>query len=367
MCLSKFSFLQLCLFLVFSVMGIQSSWATRCVQGQGFTSTTNIDRQPNSSNVTTVNSIRVTNSNQGAGTLLWQSPVYTTTFTCYDDYATNGTERAYLWLDDNTKTLAQAFRDTNLVIGVRYNGVDYPIDSLSDFKVDTGFNAIVTQPNTSIAQDNCNFIGKQVYGGWLFPYPTRSCSSPQTINLSYSLYIKARGSGKNYSSNARVYQAFQLDGAYARNYNGNFQEKLSNITINYIDCITNLNTQNVDLGTYYAYEDINTILRRTPFTINVTTIGQDCAKYPFVGKFTSNTQFDSTTLTASEPNMKNVIGIQIFPQDGTQPIPLDTNFDFGSSNGSTLIKSFDAGVKFLAKPTNSGAFTSILNYEVYFK
>ncbi|MFH4385451.1 hypothetical protein WAJ74_22025, partial [Acinetobacter baumannii] len=81
---------------------------------------------------------------------------------------------------------------------------------------------------------------------------------------------------------SKNYQVFQLDGEGGRNANGNFQEKISNVNVTYIECITNLNTQNVDLGNYYSYQDINTILRRTPFTINVTTTGQDCAKYPFI-------------------------------------------------------------------------------------
>ncbi|MBJ9984141.1 hypothetical protein IAE19_01630 [Acinetobacter sp. S40] len=355
--ISKLSLLQLCFFLVLSVVGIQSSWATRCLEGQKATSTFNISTATNTTHTTSVTPIQVTSSNQSAGSLLWQSPVYSTTLTCYDDYATNSTEKAYLYLDDATKSLATAFRSTNLIIGINFNGTEYPIDSLTENKINTGFTAINKQTNSSTAKSNCTLIGRT----------SGSCSDPQTITISYSLYIKSRGSGSNFTSSAQTYQVFQLDGEGGRNANGNFQEKVSNVNVTYIECITSLNTQNVDLGSYYSYQDTNTILRRTPFTINVTTTGKDCAKYPFLGKFTSTQRYDSTTLTATETGMKNVVGIKIYPQGETQEIPLDTNFDFGSSNGSTLSKNFEAGVLFFSKPAVAGTFSSTLNYEVYFK
>lgn len=362
--ISKLSLLQLSLFLVLSVAGIQSSWALRCLEGPKATSNFNIDNQPNATHTTSVSPIRVTNSNQSAGSLLWQSPVYSATLTCYDDRTRNQTEIAYLYLDDATKSLANAFRNTNLIVGINFNGTEYPIDSLTEKKISTGLTAISARANDDTAKDNCTLIGKQSYILWI---PTKNCADPKTITISYSLYIKSRGSGNNYTASSQTYQVFQLDGEGGRNATGNFQEKVSNVNVTYIECITSLNTQNVDLGSYYSYQDTNTILRRTPFTINVTTTGKDCAKYPFLGKFTSNQRYDPTTLTAAEPGMKNVVGIKIYSQGQTQEIPLDTNFDFGSSNGSTLSKSFEAGVLFFSKPAVAGAFSSTLNYEVYFK
>lgn len=356
---TRSGFLQLCMFIIILLVGTQQSWATRCLEGGKATSSFNINSATNTTHTTSVGTIRVTNSNQAANTLLWQSAIYTTTFTCYDDYATTGTEKAYLWLDDATKTLAQAFRGTNLIIGVRYNGVDYPIDSLTDYKVDTGYTAISGRSRDTTAKNNCKLIGKT----GTFDY----CSDPQTITVSYSLFIKARGSGNNYTGSAQTYQAFQLDGVGARNANGNFQEKLSGLTVNYIDCVTSLSTQNVDLGSYYTYQDVGTVLRRTPFIINVTTTGKNCAAYPFAGKFTSTQAYDTDTITPSETGMKNVVGIKVYSASGTQAIPLDTTFDFGSSNGTTLTKNFEAGVLFLAKPSTAGQFTAVMNYEVYFK
>ena len=355
--MTRSSILQLCMFVFVILIGTQNSWATRCLEGSKATSKFNISSATNTTHTTNVGTIRVTNSNQAANTLLWQSAVYTTTFTCYDDYATTGTERAYLWLDDATKTLAQAFSSTNLIIGVRYNGADYPIDSLTDFKVDTGYTAISGRSKDTTARNNCTLIGRT--SGY--------CSDPQTITVSYSLFIKSRGSGNNYTGSAQTYQAFQLDGVGARNANGNFQEKISNVAVTYIDCVTSLTTQNVDLGSYYNYQDVGTILRRTPFTINVTTTGKNCAAYPFAGKFTSTQAYDTNTITPSETGMKNVVGIKVYDAGSTQPIALDSTFDFGSSNGSTLTKNFEAGVFFIAKPSTTGQFTSTLNYEVYFK
>lgn len=363
--MTRSSFLQLCMFVFVILIGTQNSWATRCLEGSKATSNFNISSATNTTHTTNVGTIRVTNSNQAANTLLWQSAVYTTTFTCYDDYATNGTEKGYLWLDDATKTLAQAFNSTNLIIGVRYNGVDHPIDSLTDVKVDTGYTAISGRSRDSTAQANCTLIGKQTYN--FFGQPTKSCSDPQTITVSYSLFIKSRGSGNNYTGSAQTYQAFQLDGSGARNANGNFQEKISNVAVTYIDCVTSLTTQTVDLGSYYTYQDVGTILHRTPFTITVATTGKNCAAYPFAGKFTSTQAYNTDTITPSETGMKNIVGIKVYDAGSTQAIPLDSTFDFGSSNGTTLTKDFEAGVFFIAKPSTTGQFTSTLNYEVYFK
>lgn len=362
-----FSVLQLFLFIAITLLGIQPSWATRCLEGQKATTDFSIDNATNTTHTTAVTPIRVTNSNQSAGTLLWQSPVYSTTFTCYDDYAKNATEKAYLYLDDVAKNLATAFRNSNLIVGINYNGVDYPIDSLTEYKVDTGLLAISSRSNDITAKNNCALIGKQVSSGWPFYRPTKNCADPKTITISYSLYVKSRGSGKNYTDSAKSYQVFQLDGEFGRNVNGNFQEKVSNISVTYIDCITNLNTNNVNLGNYYTYQNTNTILRRTPFIINVTTTGRDCAKYPFIGKFTSTQAYDKDTITPSETGMKNVIGIKVYSEGSNQAIPLNTIFDFGSINTTVLTKNFEAGVLFLSKPSTAGEFTAILNYEIYFK
>ena len=112
---------------------------------------------------------------------------------------------------------------------------------------------------------------------------------------------------------------------------------------------------------------VNTILRKTPFTINVTTNGKDCAKYPFVGIFSSAYKVDGQTVTAIEPSMKDVVGIRLFEIGNTKPINLNDTVDFGYSTGTQLTKQMEAGVVFLKKPANAGKFTSVINYEVYFK
>ena len=128
-----------------------------------------------------------------------------------------------------------------------------------------------------------------------------------------------------------------------------------------------LSTQSVDLGKYYAYQDLNTVLRKTPFTINVTTNGKDCAKYPFVGVFSSAYKVDDQTVTAIETGMKDVVGIRLFESGNSAPLSLNDTVDFGYSTGTQLSKNFEAGVLFLKKPVNAGKFTSVINYEVYFK
>ena len=354
----KFLLLQSCLLLALSLVGIQSSWALRCLQG-GLSSTNfDIDKAQNTSNTTNVGTIRVTNSNQAAGTMLWQSPTYNTTFTCYDDYKTNATEQAYLYPDDNASTLSNAFKGTNLVVGILYNGRENPIENNST-KIATGQTAL-DSADRSTAIENCRKINKQNL------LATNRCATPKTINVSYSLYIKSRGTGSNYTSASKSFTAFQLDGAGGRNSNGNFQEKLSNVQVNYVDCVPTFTTQNVDLGKYYSYQEINKVLRRTPFTLDVKIAGKDCASSGFAGRFTSNQAIDNTTLTASESNMKNNVGIRIYEENQTTPVELGKTIDFGIQRNNVVSKRLEAGVLFLKKP-QAGAFSSTLNYEVWLK
>lgn len=352
--------LQSGLFLLLSCIGIQNSWALRCLEGVKPSVPFNIDSAQNTSHTTNVGTIRVTNSNQAAGTMLWQSPTYNTTLTCYDDYKTNKGENAYLYPDDNASQLSNAFKGTNLMVGILYKGREYEIKNNQD-KIDTGFAALRAESSSSIASENCKLIGK--YDRWSLK---NSCATPNTINISYSLFIKSRGTGKNYTSPIQNFTAFQVDGVASRNSSGNFQEKLSNVQVNYVDCVPSFYTQNVDLGKYYSYQDINKILRRVPFTISASVTGKDCATAGYSGRLTSNQAIDSTTITASEPDMKNSIGIRIFEENQNIPIELGKTYDFGIQRNSMVRKNFEAGVLFLKKPTG-GKFTSTLNYEVWLK
>lgn len=361
----KSKWLQLFLnaFLIaISLTAAQSASAMRCLSGGKATSNFNIENAKNTTNTTNVGTITVTSFNSDANTLLWESQTYSSTFTCYDDATTNSSEDAYLYVDDAAKKLATDFGNSNLIMGIRFNGQEYPITKTTD-KIATGKRAISYQSDNywsnSTAANNCRLIGKYASG--------RRCSDPQTITLTYSLYIKARGSGSNFPATVKNYDVFQLDGIGGRNSSGNFQEKASGIKINYVECVPVLSTQSVDLGKYYAYQDLNTVLRKTPFTINVTTNGRDCAKYPFVGVFSSAYKVDDQTVTAIETGMKDVVGIRLFESGNSAPLSLNNTVDFGYSTGTQLSKNFEAGVLFLKKPVNAGKFTSVINYEVYFK
>lgn len=347
--------MQYALFIVLSCVFMQQSWALRCLEGNEPTQSFNISRASNTTHNTSIGTIRVTNSNQAEGTLLWESQQFSTTFTCFDDYSTNTSENAYLYLDDTNKTLETLFKNSNLKIGIRYNGQEYPIGSTE--RINLGKLALKAENNIILARNNCRLIGKS----------SNRCAEPQTIVVNYSLFIKSKGTGKNLESLNRTFQVFQLDGQGGRNVNGNFQEKVSDMTVNYIECIPVLTSQDVNLGSYSSLSELNTILRKIPFVLSVKTEGKNCTQYPFVGRFTSNQKYNDTTLTASEATMKNVVGIQIFPAGDSLPMSLEKNIDLGYSNGSTIHKNFEAGVLLLQRPSTGGAFTSTLNYEVYYK
>ena len=241
--------------IVISLSAVQSASAMRCLSGGKATSNFNIDTAKNTTNTTNVGTITVTSFNSATNALLWESQTYSSTFTCYDDATTNSSEDAYLYVDDAAKKLATDFGNSNLIMGIRFNGQEYPITKTTD-TIATGKRALSYQSDnylsTSRASQNCNLIGKN---NWL---SSKRCADPQTITLTYSLYIKARGSGSNFPATVKNYDVFQLDGIGGRNGNGNFQEKVSGVQINYVECVPVLSTQSVDLGKYYAYQDLNT-------------------------------------------------------------------------------------------------------------
>lgn len=347
-------FLQFLLLCCLPIIATQQSWALRCLEGNVATTKFTLPTT-NSIHTTTIGAIQVTNTSQTAGTLLWESPTLTITFTCYDDYMVNSTEHAYLYLDNAAGLLKDTFKTTNLILGVRQNGNEYPIDG-STARIDLGLAALQKQNSSSKASANCKLINKNGY-----------CADPKTITVSYSLYLKSRGSGKNFNTLASSYEVFQLDGAGGRNSNGNFHEKVTGMNVTYIECVPVVTTQNVDLGNYYSYQDVQTILRRTAFSLNIQTNGKDCAQYPFTGRFSSAQKYNQNTITVAESALNGTVGIQIFKANDATPINLENNIDFGNSNGIALTKNFEAGVLFLKKPSASGSFSSTLNYEVYFK
>jgi hypothetical protein len=353
--LSHQYFIQSIFWVLLSLVVTQNTWALRCLEGGKPTSSFDISKASNTSHTTSIGNIRVTNTSQAAGTLLWESQTFSTTFTCFDDYSTNSSENAYLYLDDTVKSLDALFKSSNLIIGVRYEGKEYPIGTVE--RINLAKLALQAQSNSSQAKSNCTLIKKN----------SNRCADPQTITVNYSLYIKSRGTGKNLESLNKTFQIFQLDGEGGRNISGNFQEKVSDMTVNYIECIPVLTSQDVNLGSYSSLAELNTILRKVPFTLNIKTEGKNCTQYPFVGRFTSNQKYNATTITASETTFKNIVGIQIFPSGDNQPITLEKNIDLGFSNGTLVSKNFEAGVLFLQKPTNGGRFTSTLNYDVYYK
>ena len=347
----------------------QNAWALRCLEGSkkvGFDITT----APNSSHTTVGQEIRITNFNQTADTLLWQSPTYSTRFTCYDDQHKNADEDAYLYLDPN-KTLGNLFDNTNVTIGVRYQGRDYEIKKNSStgnagfIEIPTTMKALRRQSDTGTAwgqaANNCKDIGVYVL--------TRRCADPQTININYSIFIKSKGVGNKIRADIGSHDIFQLDGIGGLNASGNFREKVSGISIRYVECVPALNVQNIHLGQYYINDEVNKVLRKVPFNITVNMQGNDCGKYPFVGVLKPLNPVNDVTFTVNEAQLKNVIGLQIFEKNSTTALKLNENLDFGYSQGTALTKQLEAGVLFLKKPTeaNTGNFTGVLNYEVYFK
>lgn len=156
--LSHQYFIQSIFWVLLSLVVTQNTWALRCLEGGKPTSSFDISKASNTSHTTSIGNIRVTNTSQAAGTLLWESQTFSTTFTCFDDYSTNSSENAYLYLDDTVKSLDALFKSSNLIIGVRYEGKEYPIGTVE--RINLAKLALQAQSNSSQAKSNCTLIKK---------------------------------------------------------------------------------------------------------------------------------------------------------------------------------------------------------------
>lgn len=104
-----------CLGIMLLMLIAKSSWALSCYQGTTY-----------GGNRTQVESITqpvyVANGITAAGTTLWRSQTYTTTFTCFDTDRNPQGENAYLYWDPQ-KTLSTIHNSIKL--GITVNSVDY--------------------------------------------------------------------------------------------------------------------------------------------------------------------------------------------------------------------------------------------------
>ncbi len=298
--------------------------------------------------------INVSTANLTAGTVLWRSQTFTSTFKCTDTNNHPQGEDAYLWWDPDVKMSAI---HNSLEVGVTFLGTD--IDPTKIKSTDIG-------PGT---------VCQRTAGG-----RCRPPALPQTITASYAIYIKATGNpppSNGVINDQSKYAAFQVDGEGGLNNqpNSNFRAYVSGLgNIRFISCSPKItvsanNGETVNFGAIPARNAVvGKIEKQVPFSIraDLTGQGQDCEKQTLMANFSTTypTQDNQVIL----PEQNSGFGILLSRADSPNTwINMNTPTELGYVNGSVVESNFLASLKWLSATPKVGKFNASANIDVTFK
>lgn len=301
--------------------------------------------------------IKVSTGNLQAGTLLWRSQTFTSSFTCTDTDGYPRGEEAYLYWDP--KQQMQGI-DPSLEIGITYQGVDYKPVKGARLLIGQG-----TFPADAGCKKNC-------------------VAKPNTITVSYSVYIKATGvqppeNGKINSTGA--YSMFQVDGVGGLNGrpDSNFNALISGLGfIHFISCNPVISVaanqgNTVEFGRIPAANARSGKVEKSiPFSVVANLsgegVGGDCEGQALEANF--STTYPLVTNTVIMPAADAGFGIFISqPESSATAIEMKTPVSMGVVTGETsrLEKAFLANLTWLSDKPRIGGFTATANVDVTFK
>nr|WP_081005590.1 fimbrial protein [Trabulsiella odontotermitis] len=298
--------------------------------------------------------IVVSTASLTAGSLLWRSQTFTSTFKCEDTDGFPRGEDAYLYWDPTR--LMQSIHNS-LEVGVTFQSVDHKPSSSAKSLVGPG--------------TTCRPDGR---GG------CRSPAQSQTVTVEYSVYIKA--TGQQPPQNGQItdnsqYALFQVDGVGGLNSrpNSNFRAYIAGLgNIRFISCnpqvtVVANNGTVVNFGKIPARNAVSgKIEKQVPFSVqaNLTGAGQDCQGQTLMASF--STTYPTQDTTTILPTTNSGFGILISPADNpTRWIPLKTPVPLGYVNGSVMSTNFLASLKWLSATPKEGVFNASASIDVTFK
>ncbi|WP_370553024.1 fimbrial protein [Edwardsiella tarda] len=287
--------------------------------------------------------------------LIWRSPTFTSTFTCWDTNNHPQGEDAYIYWNPQG-LLGQI--DPSLAVGVSINGIDY--DNINAQGGGKG-------PNLGPAT-------RPRYHHWR---PAR----PQTVRVSYSVYIKTTGvpPPAKFLPFGISPALFQVDGVGGLNSipDSNFRAYIHGLdNIQVIHCNPQINVQanggnSINFGTLSAAKARpGGIAAQKPFTITAKLLGGQCGGYQLQASF-STLKPDASDRTLILPDTNPGVGIFLSKaSDPSQPIPLQTNVDFGrelQDKQHEVSENFVANLKWLTDRPKAGKFHATANVDITFK
>ncbi|AOV97540.1 fimbrial protein [Edwardsiella hoshinae] len=287
--------------------------------------------------------------------LIWRSPTFTSTFTCWDTNNHPQGEDAYIYWNPQGWL---RWLDPSLAVGVSINGVDY--DGINRQEGSKGPNlGPATLPR---------------YHHW---YQAR----PQTVRVSYSVYIKATGVPPPavFRPFGIAPALFQVDGVGGLNAtpDSNFRAHIRGLDrIQVIHCNPQIHVQtnggnSIHFGKLSAARARpGEIAAQQSFTITARLRGGQCGGQQLQASF-STLRPDASDRTLILPDSAPGVGIFLSKASSpTQPIPLQTNVDFGEKlhdKQYEVSENFIANLKWLTDRPKAGKFHATANVDVTFK
>jgi|GEM_PF-378262 len=358
-----FPLLSILFTCVFPCLFPANSWGLSCYAG---------DYGGLTRHVTTLDHQITVPANAKQGTILWQSPTYSVTVTCYDTNDVPQGEYAYLYWDPRHQLETI---NNSIAVGISYQGSHIIAKNATRTALGYG-----TLPPATV--DGCRGPGSAP-GQWWNIFAPR-CAQPQTLMITYSVFIEATGnapsSGSSQINNTGTYSVFQVDGSLGLNTttsNANYTEYINGLNnVRFVSCNPQISIEGndgntVDFGMITADRNTQagTIAKQLPFSVVASLdspeSGQACRGQTLQATFSTNNpvQDEDTIL----PENNSGFGIQIFPANNNSAVKMNNPIALGIVNGTQVKNTFTAGLKWLNNSPKAGPFNATATIDVTYR
>ncbi|WP_442322375.1 fimbrial protein [Cernens ardua] len=309
-------------------------------------------------------------ANAKQGTILWRSPTYSVNVTCYDTNNSPFGEDAYLYWNpgDQLGTI-----NNSIAVGVNYQSIDIIPKNMT--RTDLGY---ATLPPASV--NACRGPGSAP-GQWWNIFAPR-CAQPQTLTITYSIFIEATGNAPSATSqvnNTGTYSLFRVDGnsGLHTTSDSNYTAYISGLNnVRFVSCNPQISIEGndgntVDFGMITADRNTQagTIAKERPFSVVASLdspeSGQACRGETLQATFSTNNpvQDEDTIL----PESNSGFGIQIFPANNNSAVKMNNPVALGIVNGTQVKNTFTAGLKWLSNSPKAGPFNATATIDVTYR
>ncbi|MFC5694386.1 fimbrial protein [Pseudomonas sp. GCM10022186] len=293
-------------------------------------------------------------------TVLWRSPEYSISITCWQDRAA-GSEYVYIYLSPDDPGYTKLGPD--LELGIRLDGQDYYCDS--------GMERFQGRCRKKLEYFHFSCYSNTAPGG-------NGCPDKAiTKQLSYSFFVSKRSApsaGKEGKLTGVVgaYGAFQLDGVGGMNdhLDKNFRMYVSGLNnMRYIACgaALSISPETVYFGNIRPSEvEAGKEIKELPLTI---TVNKPCSSvYGLGAQLTpiNATAKDGYTLI---PNDNSSVGIALFRKETLARIPFNKEFLLMPNTASNgfIPQNFLARLKWTSNEAIVGPFNASASVDIYYK